>query len=334
MAVYTQLGAESLAEIVAAFGVGTLRSAKGIAEGVSNSNWLIETERADHHAVRFILTMYEQRVEVSDLPFFLGLLDHLADHGCPVPRTIHDANGQAFRYHEGKALALIEFLPGVSVSAPTPGQARAVGAALAHMHLAAADFASQRPNSMGLHEWQELARSCGAEGLASIHPEMARLVERELALLARKWPADLPRGVIHADLFPDNVLMLGDTVTGLIDFYFACTDITAYDVAVTHAAWCFSADGARFDAALSEALLAGYGAVRPLGDDERGALPLLARGAALRFLLTRAYDWMNTPAGALVTRKDPLAFARRLEFYAEPANEAVFTVQPQAESIP
>jgi homoserine kinase type II len=334
VAVYTQLGAESLAEIVAAFGVGSLRSAKGIAEGVSNSNWLIETEGADHAAARFILTMYEQRVEVSDLPFFLGLLDHLADRGCPVPRTIHDASGQAFRYHEGKALALIEFLPGVSVSAPTPGQAHAVGAELAHMHLAAADFAPRRPNSMGLNEWQALARACGAEGLSDIHPELAGLVEHELALLARKWPADLPRGVIHADLFPDNVLMLGDTVTGLIDFYFACTDITAYDVAVTHAAWCFSADGARFDAALSEALLAGYDAVRPLSTAERSALPLLARGAALRFLLTRAYDWMNTPAGALVTRKDPMAFAHRLEFYSEPANEAIFTAQPQAESIP
>lgn len=325
MAVYTQLGAEALAEIVDAFGVGQLRSAKGIAEGVSNSNWLIETSGADGGGARFILTMYEQRVEVSDLPFFLGLLDHLADRGCPVPRTIHDTEGQAFRYYDGKALALIEFLPGVSVSAPTLAQALAVGGALARVHLAAADFTPRRANGLGLPEWQALARACGTEGLASIHPELAELVERELALIARTWPADLPRGIIHADLFPDNVLMLDDEVTGLIDFYFACNDITAYDVAVAHAAWCFSADGSRFDPALSRALLAGYNAIRPLSPAERGALPLLARGAAMRFLLTRAYDWMNTPSGALVTRKDPMAFARRLEFYADPANGGIFS---------
>ncbi len=322
MAVYTQLGAEELSGIIAAFDVGPLVSAKGIAEGVSNSNWLVET--GGPNGARFILTMYEKRLEIEDLPFFLGLLDHLAAQGCPVPRTIHDTEGRAYRFHEGKALALIEFLPGVSVSDPTPAQARAVGAALAQIHLAAAGFSGTRANGLGLAGWQELAASCGADGLASIDPALAPLVERELALLARDWPDALPRSVIHADLFPDNVLMLGDEVSGLIDFYFACTDITAYDVAVTHAAWCFASDGRGFDAALSAALLAGYDSVRPLSAEERAALPLLARGAAMRFLLTRAYDWMHTPAEALVTRKDPMAFARRLAFYADPANATLF----------
>ena len=334
MAVYTQLGAESLAAIIAEFDVGELVSAKGIAEGVSNSNWLIDTAGQDGASsgkggARFILTMYEARTDISDLPFFLGLLDHLAARHCPVPRTIHDRAGQAYRLHDGKALALIEFLPGVSVSEPTPAQARAVGAALAQVHLAAADFAGRRANSLGPKDWQSLAKACGSEGLASIHPELAALVERELARLERQWPSDLPHSVIHADLFPDNVLMLGDKVTGLIDFYFACHDITAYDLAVTHAAWCFSNDGSRFDAALSEALLAGYETVRPLLAEERAALPVLARGASMRFLMTRAYDWMNTPEGALVTRKDPLAFARRLEFYGAPANAGLF--DPAAE---
>ena len=324
MAVYTQLGAESLAAIIAEFDVGPLVSAKGIAEGVSNSNWLIDTAGADGSGARFILTMYETRTDIGDLPFFLGLLDHLAANDCPVPRTIHDRAGQAFRLHDGKALALIEFLPGVSVSEPTSEQARAVGAALAQVHLAAADFSARRINALGPEGWRGLAKACGSEGLASIHPELARLVERELTRLERQWPRDLPHSVIHADLFPDNVLMLGDKVTGLIDFYFACNDITAYDLAVTHAAWCFSSDGSQFDAALSEALLAGYEAVRPLHAEERAALPVLARGAAMRFLMTRAYDWMNTPEGALVTRKDPLAFARRLDFYADPANAGLF----------
>ncbi len=324
MAVYTQLGAEVLAILIAEFDVGALISAKGIAEGVSNSNWLLETEGRDGRGARFILTMYEFRIDITELPFFLGLLDHLAERGCPVPRTIHDREGRLYRMLDGKALALIEFLPGVSVSQPTPAQARAVGGALARMHLAAADYSGTRANGLGLEEWKRLAEACGSQGLASIDPSLAALVERELPLLERDWPTDLPRSVIHADLFPDNVLMLGDKVSGLIDFYFACTDITAYDVAVTHAAWCFDAEGRHFDPALSAGLLAGYEAVRPLSTAERAALPLLARGAAMRFTMTRAYDLMNTPADALVTRKDPLAFARRLEFYADPANAAVF----------
>lgn len=324
MAVYTQLGAEALAGIIAQFDVGALVSAKGIAEGVSNSNWLIETEGADGKGARFILTMYEERTDTRELPFFLGLLDHLADQGCPVPRTIHDRADRAFREHEGKALALIEFLPGVSVSAPTAGQARAVGAALAQVHQSAAGFPAQRANGMGPGRWRELLHACGSDGLASIDPELPGIVLAELESVIAAWPADLPAGVIHADLFPDNVLMRGTTVTGLIDFYFACNDLLAYDVAVTHAAWCFDASGQTFQPDLSAALLEGYRSVRALSAAETAALPLLARGAALRFLSTRAYDWLNTPADALVTRKDPMAFARRLQFYADPANAAVF----------
>lgn len=324
MAVYTQLGAEQLAALIAEYDVGELVSAKGIAEGVSNSNWLIETTGRDGTGARFILTMYEFRIEVEDLPFFLSLLDHLAARGCAVPRTIHDRSGALYRMVGEKAVALIEFLPGVSVSEPTESQARAVGAALARMHLAATDFAATRHNAMDLAEWQRLTAACGHEGLLAIDPGLAELVERELPLVAAAWPEELPHGVIHADLFPDNVLMLGERVTGLIDFYFACTDITAYDVAVTHAAWCFDNAGRNFSPELSAALLAGYEAVRPLSQAERTALPVLARGAALRFTMSRAFDWLNTPADALVTRKDPMAFARRLEFYADPANAAVF----------
>lgn len=332
MAVYTQLGAEALADLIAEFDVGELRSAKGIAEGVSNSNWLIETAGADGAGARFILTMYEARTDLAELPFFLDLLDYLAEHGCPVPATIHGRDGKSFRFvgdpgspaGAGKAVALIEFLPGVSVSEPTPAQARAVGEALARIHLSVRDFPASRTNGMGLAQWRWFADECGLEGFASIDPELAGLVEGELAALERDWPEDLPRSVIHADLFPDNVLMLGNEVSGLIDFYFACTDITAYDVAVTHAAWCFDSSGKTFDAATSAALLEGYESVRPMSDAECTALPILARGAAMRFLMTRAYDWLNTPAGALVTRKDPLAFARRLSFYADPSNSDIF----------
>lgn len=324
MAVYTHLGAEDLAALIAEFDVGELTSAKGIAEGVSNSNWLVETTGKDGAGARFILTMYEFRIEVEDLPFFLSLLDHLAAKGCPVPRTIHDRTGALYRTVGDKAVALIEFLPGVSVSHPTPGQARSVGRALAQLHLASADFGAARTNAMGLAESRRLADACGHDGMATIDPALADLVERELPLLEAAWPVGLPRSVIHADLFPDNVLMLGDQVTGLIDFYFACTDLAAYDVAVTHAAWCFDGEGRNFNPAISAALLEGYESLRPLGGDERAALPVLARAAALRFTMSRAYDWLNTPADALVVRKSPMAFARRLDFYADPAHAEVF----------
>ena len=322
MAVYTQLGGEALAALIDHFDVGELRMAKGIAEGVSNSNWLIETGGADGSARRFILTMYEYRIELEDLPFFLSLLDHLAAKHCPVPRTIHDRSGALYRMIGDKAVALIEFLPGVSVSEPSADQAHAVGAAMAQMHLAAADFAGARANSMDLAEWQRLATECGSDGLNQIDPGLAALVGRELVELSEQWPVNLPRGVIHADLFPDNVLMLGDQVTGLIDFYFACSDLLAYDLAVTHAAWCFDDHGGNFSPAASAALLAGYESIRSLSAAERDAMPVLARGAALRFTMSRAYDWLNTPAGALVVRKDPLAFARRLEFYGKAGAEA------------
>jgi len=316
MAVYTHLTADDLAGLIAEYDVGELVSAKGIAEGVSNSNWLIETTSG-----RFILTMYEHRVEASDLPFFLGLLDHLSAKGSPVPRTIHDRAGSAFRTIDDKAIALIEFLPGVSIDTPLPSQARAVGEALAGIHMAAADFPGERANTMGLAAWRKLLGDCG-QRLAEIDVGLPDMIARELDFLDSEWPTELPRSVIHADLFPDNVLMLGNSVSGLIDFYFACTDIMAYDLAVTHAAWCFAADGS-YIPAIGSALVEGYNARRPLPREARAALPVLARGACMRFLASRAYDWLHTPADALVTRKDPMVFARRLAFY-EAEGEAIF----------
>lgn len=328
MAVYTHLAAEDLDRLIAEYDVGTLTSAKGIAEGISNSNWLIETTGKDGRGARFILTMYEYRIELEDLPFFLALLDHLAAKGCPVPRTIHDREGALFRLIGDKAVALIEFLPGVSVSLPTRSQSFAVGVALAQIHLAASDFPGHRRNSMDLVETTRLLHACSLDRLDDIDPALSMLVESELDFLAANLPQDLPRTVIHADLFPDNVLMLGDRVTGLIDFYFACNDFAAYDVAVTHAAWSFSADGSIFDAMKSAHLLAGYESVRPLSAKERDALPVLARLACLRFVASRAYDWFHTPSDALVMRKDPMAFARRLEAYADPSWTPVLTARP------
>lgn len=317
MAVYTKVSAEEIETFLGRFDVGTLVSAKGIAEGVENSNYLIETTQD-----RFILTLYEKRVDPDDLPFFIAMLDHLAEKKQPVPPMIADRTGTKIQNLCGRHACLIKFLPGISVTMPTAAQARATGQALGGMHDALQDFNMQRANSMDHDTWRELAADCGPGGLNEIAPDLNDIVAAELDYLDAHWPHTLPQSVIHADLFPDNVLMLDDAVTGLIDFYFSCTDVRAYDVAVTHAAWCFSEDGEQFDEAISAALLTGYSDAFNLSAEERAALPVLARGASLRFLLTRAYDWINTPADALVTRKDPTAFLNRLKYYQ--TNPGVF----------
>ncbi|WP_299327191.1 homoserine kinase [Parasphingopyxis sp.] len=317
MAVYTHVSAERIARLLEGYDVGTLVSAKGIAEGVENSNYLIETSEN-----RFILTLYEKRVDASDLPFFLDMLDHLAQRDQPVPPAITDRDGRRIQTVEDRPACLIAFLPGVSLGEPNADQSGATGEALGKLHAALADFSNTRPNTLSLAGWHDLADKCGA-ALDEIEPGLGATVNEELTYLDAHWPESLPRSAIHADLFPDNVLMLGNRVTGIIDFYFACTDIRAYDLAVTHAAWCFDDAGTGFDAERSNALISGYDAQLRLSDAERAALPILARGASLRFLLTRAWDWLNTPADALVTRKDPLAFLHRLQFYRN-ADRGIF----------
>ena len=320
MAVYTHVPAEEIDAFLTRYDAGSLVSAKGIAEGVENSNYLLETTGSDGTGHRYILTLYEKRVDESDLPFFMDLLDHLGARGCLVPRFIADREGQRLQQLAGRPACLIEFLTGISVTEPTPAQARAAGAALGDLHRAATSFAGTRRNALDIAGWHDLAARCG-DDFDRIAPGLRDRVAQELAFLDAHWLSDLPHSVIHADLFPDNVLMLGDSVTGLIDFYFSCTDIRAYDLAVTHSAWCFSQDGATWFPERGAALGAGYAATFGLSDAERAAFPILCRGAALRFLLTRAFDWINTPADALVTRKDPLAYLQRLDFYAASSPE-------------
>lgn len=314
MAVYTVVTAEALTTLLARYDVGKLVSAKGIAEGVENTNYMVDTSGKDGAGNRFILTLYEKRVDEAELPFFLSLLDHLADRDLPVPRAIRDRDGVHLQTVAGRPACLIEFLPGFSLSLPTAAQAHAAGAALGELHHAVADFSGQRPNAMGLSGWCDLAAQCG-DDLDMISPGLRARIDTELVWLDTHWPHDLTASVIHADLFPDNVLMRGDNVGGIIDFYFACTEVRAWDVAITHAAWSFDAEGRSYSAAVGDALIAGYDATHGLTVDERAAFPILARGACLRFLLTRAWDWLNTPPGALVTKKDPLAFLRRLDHY-------------------
>ena len=310
MAVYTQVSAEVLAAFLTRYDVGELVSAKGIAEGVENSNFLVETTRD-----RFILTLYEKRVAANDLPFFMALLDHLDAKGLPVPPAIKDRNGVEIQELEGRPACLIRFMPGVSLSHPTPAQSLAAGSAMGEMHRAVADFAPTRDNSMGFDTWRPLLDRCG-RSLDEIAPGMFDDLAAALDHVEARWPRDtLDRVAIHADLVPDNVLMLGDTVTSLIDFYFACTDIRVYDLAVMHSAWAFDGAGRNYDATVGDALVRGYEQHFPLSAEERGLFATLASGACIRFALSRAWDWLNTPPDALVMRKDPLAYMRRLRHY-------------------
>ena len=308
MAVYTDVTAEDLARFLADYAIGELLAYKGIAEGVENSNFLVHTSTGN-----FILTLYEKRVAEDDLPFFLGLMEHLAARGLNFPQPVKNMQGGMLGRVAGRPAAIVTFLDGMWIRRPNAGHCAAVGEALANLHLDGADFPMKRPNALSVENWRPLFEHAGARG-DSVRPGLCDEIVRELDVLEKAWPRGLPEGVIHADLFPDNVFFLGDRLSGLIDFYFACTDTLAYDVAVCLNAWCFEPDHS-YNVTKGRALLKGYGRVRALNEAERAALPMLARGAAMRFLLTRLVDWLAVPEGALVRPKDPLEYFRKLRFH-------------------
>jgi homoserine kinase type II len=308
MAVYTDVADDELRAFMALYDLGEVLSCKGIAEGVENSNFLVTTERGN-----FILTLYEKRVAPQDLPFFIGLMEHLARHGVACPTPVKARDGIALRELCGRPAAVVTFLAGMWPRRIQPFHCAGVGAALAALHRAGASFGMTRANNLSVAGWRSLFEAC-RDRAAEVQPELAVELETELTLLESAWPHGLPSGVIHADLFPDNVFFRDRDVSGLIDFYFACTDFLAYDLAICLNAWCFEADGS-LNVTKARLLLDAYRRARPLSAAELAALPLLARGSALRFLLTRLFDWLNQPAGALVRPKDPLEYLRKLRFH-------------------
>ncbi|MBC6440955.1 MAG: homoserine kinase [Rhodospirillales bacterium] len=308
MAVYTDVAAEELEAFLADYDLGSLLSLKGIAEGVENSNYFVMTD-----AGPFILTLYEKRVSACDLPFFLGLMDHLARQGFPCPTPIKDRSGAALKELNERPAALISFLKGLSPRRVSVEHCAAVGRTLAEMHIKGADFSIKRPNALSLAGWQKLADGCRGQG-DGVAPGLCDEIAAELEVMQAQWPADLPAGMIHADLFCDNVFFDGGQLSGVIDFYFACNDLLAYDVAICLNAWCFE-NAHEFNVTKARAMLDAYRQVRPFESAEIVALPLLARGAALRFLLTRLFDWLHPVDGALVTPKDPREYLARMRFH-------------------
>ncbi len=317
MAVYTEVSFDELDALLAQYDCGRPLSFKGIAEGVENSNFHLRTDRG-----AFILTLYEKRVREDDLPYFLGLLDYLAARGVPCPTPLRKRDGRLWTHLCGRPAALLTWLDGLSLLRPAAGHCAAVGSACARLHAAGSDFILARPNALGLDGWRRLAEAAAPDA-GRVEQGLGALIARSLEELEREWPDGLPAGVIHADLFPDNVLFMDGSVSGLIDFYFACNDVYAYDLAVMLNAWCFESDGA-YNLTKGRALLSGYRRERELTAAERAAFPVLARGAALRFLLTRLYDWLHPDPLAMVRPKDPRDFARRLRFHLKAANAAAY----------
>ena len=322
MAVYTDVSAEDLGAFLKGYDLGELLSYKGIAEGVENSNFLVHAGRG-----HFILTLYEKRVAASDVPFFLALMEHLHARGITCPQPVKNRKGETLGRLCGRPAAIVTFLDGMWMRRPDPRHCAAVGEALARMHLAGADFPHKRRNGLSVTGWRALYRQA-AERADSVQHGLAATIEKELSHLEEAWPRELPQGVIHADLFPDNVFFLGDRLSGLIDFYFACTDTLAYDVAICLNAWCFEPDHS-YNVTKGRNLLSSYIATRPLSEAELAALPLLARGAATRFLLTRLVDWLNRPEGALVRPKNPLEYFRKLRFHQKATSARDYGLEPK-----
>ncbi|MEX2450740.1 MAG: homoserine kinase [Rhodospirillales bacterium] len=308
MAVYTEVGDEELAAFVAEYDIGGIRACKGIAEGIENSNYLLTTDRG-----AFILTLYEKRVNPEHLPFFLGLMDHLTAKGLPCPLPVKGKDGQALRRLCGRPAAIVTFLDGMWPRRIKAQHCAEVGAAMARLHQASLDFPLQRPNDLSMPAWRPLFSSCAGRA-DSVQAGLSAILARELDFLESAWPESLPSGVIHADLFPDNVFFHGGEVSGIIDFYFACNDFFAYELAICLNAWCFENDHS-FNVTKARRMLNAYRHIRPFNEAELNALPILARGSAMRFLLTRLYDWLHAPSGALVTPKNPLEYLDKLRFH-------------------
>ncbi|HVV26799.1 MAG TPA: homoserine kinase [Rhizomicrobium sp.] len=307
MAVYTDVSFEDLERLLEQYDIGLPLSFKGIAEGIENSNFYLQTDRG-----AFILTLYEKRVAAEDLPFFLGLMDHLSARGIHCPLPVRTRDGRTLVTLNGRHAAIVTFLTGIALRRPDAAHCAGASAVLARLHQAGEGFALTRANALGPKGWRPLFESIA--GADAIEDGMTALMRSALDELERNWPAGLPSGVIHADYFPDNVLFVQDAVGGVIDFYFACNDAYIYDLAIMLNSWCFELDGS-FNITKGQAVINAYRATRPLSEAEIDALPTLMRGSALRFLLTRTYDWINHDPEALVRPKDPREYSKKLRFH-------------------
>ena len=311
MAVYTKLSENNLKDFFSKYNLGKLLKFQGIQEGIENSNYFVKTDSG-----KFILTVYEKRVEEKDLPFFMGLMKNIFNKNFPSPEPIINKNGNYITEIFGKKAAVVSFLEGASKKNLTPGNCHEVGIYTAKLHMITKNLNIKRTNRLSVNSWRLIYRKIQRD-CSKIYPDLTKIIERNLEVIEDKWPKNIPRGIIHADLFPDNIFFKGSKLTGIIDFYFSCYDFYALEIAICLNALCFEGknENLSFNVTKAKKFIDGYSSIRKLTEEEKESLKILCHGAAMRFLLTRVFDYLNLTEDALVKIKDPVEYLKRLEFH-------------------
>ena len=316
MAVYTKLSEEKLKKFFSKYSLGNLLNYKGIEEGIENTNYFIQTEKG-----KFILTVYEKRVDEKDLPFFISLMRNLFDNNFPSPEPIINNNGNYISEIAGKKAAVVSFLEGRSKKNLNPSDCFDVGVSTAKLHLITKNLTQKRENKLSVDSWKKIYNKVKKD-CSKIHPKLTDVIEKNLLEIEKKWPKNIPSGIIHADLFPDNVFFKNNKLSGIIDYYFSCYDFYSFEIAICLNALCFEGknENLSFNVTKAKKFIDGYSTIRKLEKAEKESLKILCQGAALRFLLTRVFDYLNLTEGAIVKIKDPVEYLKRLEFHDKVKN--------------
>jgi|TARA_B110000438_G_scaffold296673_1_gene341736 homoserine kinase type II len=316
MAVYTKLSEEELKNFFSKYNLGKLLNYKEIKEGIENTNYFVQMEKG-----KFILTLYEKRVEEKDLPFFISLMRNLFDRNFLSPEPIINKNGNYITEVLNKKAAVVSFLNGQAKKILSPANCYDVGINSAKLHLITKDLTGKRINKLSVDSWRKIYNKVKKD-CSKIHPNLTKIIEKNLDKVEKNWPKNIPSGIIHADLFPDNIFFENDQLSGIIDYYFACHDFYAFEIAVCLNALCFEGknENLSFNITKAKKFIDGYSSIRKLTEEEKESLKILCQGAALRFLLTRVFDYLNLTEGAIVKIKDPIEYLKRLEFHDSTKN--------------
>ena len=311
MAIYTKLSERNLKDFFLKYDLGKLLNYKGIEEGIENTNYFIQTNKG-----KFILTLYEKRVEEKDLPFFMGLMRNLFDANFPSPEPMINKNGNYITEISGKKAAVVSFLEGSAKKNLNPEDCYKVGVLTAKLHLTTKNLVQKRENKLSVDSWRKIYEKVRND-CSKIHPNLTNTIEKNLDEIEKNWPKNIPSGIIHADLFPDNIFFKNNKLTGIIDFYFSCYDCYVFEIAICLNALCFEGfkENLSFNVTKAKKFIDGYSSVRKLTEIEKKSLKIFCQGAAMRFLLTRVFDYLNLTKGALVKIKDPVEYLKRLEFH-------------------
>jgi len=311
MAVYTKLSADELKDFFSKYDLGKLINHKEIKEGIENTNYFTQTENG-----KFILTLYEKRVDEKDLPFFISLMKNLFDKNFPCPNPIINKNGNYISEIKNKKAAVISFLNGTAKKILSPNECYQVGIYTAKLHSITKDLTGKRKNKLSVNSWREIYNKIRND-CSKIHKNLPKIIEKNLNEIENNWPKNIPSGIIHADLFPDNIFFNGNKLSGIIDYYFSCYDYYAFEIAICLNALCFEGQNQNlsFNVTKAKKFIDGYSSIRALTEEEKKSLKVLCQGAATRFLLTRVFDYLNLTEGAIVKIKDPVEYLKRLEFH-------------------